>query len=139
MAIIRSGATTDTLTIDPNSKAARVTAYQSNGVERDALPLGSYMLPINVRHTGAAAPPVVVWFMRNTGSAVAYIRHLRLVMGFDGGPVGQTPRYELVRFSGATGTSGGAALTPAKKRTAYPGSTIGDARFDINGAGVTIT
>ena len=39
MAIIKSGVTSDLLTIDPTSKAARVTLYDSAGAEITALPV----------------------------------------------------------------------------------------------------
>lgn len=39
MAIIKSGASTDVLTIDPSSKAARVTLYDSAGNEISSLPI----------------------------------------------------------------------------------------------------
>ena len=42
MAIIQSGATSDQWTIDPTSKAGRVTEYRTDGTVRDAIPVGVY-------------------------------------------------------------------------------------------------
>jgi hypothetical protein len=137
MAIIQSGATADTLTVDPASKAARVTPYRSSGTEIDSAPVSSYLLPLNIRQTAATVAGTTIWAMRNTGSRTVYLRHLRLIMGFDGTAVAaNTPRYELIRFTSATPT-GGNALIPIKKRTAYPGSSVGDAR-ELN-TGLTVT
>jgi hypothetical protein len=139
MAIIQSGATTDLLTVDPVSKAARVTLYRSSGseIEIDSAPVSSYLLPLNIRQTAATAVGAVVWSMRNTGARTVYLRHLRLIMGFDGAAAAaSTPRYELVRFTAATPTAGN-ALTPIKKRNAYAGSSVGDAR-ELN-TGLTVT
>src|SRR5579859_81632 len=131
MAIIQSGASSDQLTIDPTSKAAHVTAFDSAGNEIDKPSVGSYLAQINVRQTAATALGNVVWAMRNpVGSTItAYIRHLNLTVAFDGtAAAATTVRYELERFSAATPT-GGTALTIVKKRNSYGASGITDIRF----------
>lgn len=137
MAIIQSGASSETLTIDSASNAARVTLYNTNGVEvGDSQPIGSYLLPINIRQSTAAGTGVTVWALRNTGTTTLSIRRIVLTMGFDGVAVASTmSRYELIRFYSAT-PSGGTALTPVKKRTTYPTSGV-DARLLDTGLTVT--
>jgi hypothetical protein len=46
MAVIKSGATTDQLTIDPTSKAARVTLYDTSGNPNPAIPVSATSLPL---------------------------------------------------------------------------------------------
>lgn len=56
MAIIKSGASSAELTIDPTSSAARVTLYDSSGSEVRQTPSGSYIAPISARvNTGTSS------------------------------------------------------------------------------------
>ena len=141
MAIISSGATSDTWTVDPTSKAGRVTIYNASGVEMFATPSGAFLAPVNIRQTAATAAPATVWSMRNPTSStkVAYIRRIFVVMAFDGIAAASTARYDFMRFSAATPT-GGTAITPIKKRNADAGTAVTDLRFVDTGltvAGVT--
>lgn len=131
MAIIQSGATADLMTVDPTSKAARVTLYNSSGVEIRQPPSGSYMAPINVRQTSAAAANVVVWNMRNpAGSAkTVYIRKISLSIAFDGtASAGITLRYKLLRYNTGTYT-GGTNVPVIKKATSMPATAVTDIAF----------
>lgn len=138
MAIIQSGATTDLWTIDPTSNAGRVTLYDSAGLETGKPPTGAFLAGINIRQAAATAAPATVWAMRNvSGPATAYIRHIRLIVSFDGtASAGNTLRYDLQRFDTATPT-GGTAVTVVKKRSAYAASNVSDVRFAD--AGLTTT
>lgn len=130
MALIQSGATADLLTVDPTSKAARVTLYDNAGNEVLKPPTGAYVLPVSVTQSAATAANSTVWAMRYvTGSLTAKIRRIRLAVGFNGTAAAATSvAYHLCRFSTATPT-GGTAIGVIKKRNSYAGSVVTDARF----------
>lgn len=131
MAYIESGVgSAEKLTVDPTSKAARVTLYDSAGNKLLLdTPTGAYMLPVNIRQSAATAANATVWAMRNGATKVMSIRRLRLAMMFDGTAAATTTlKYTIQRFSAATPTAG-TALTVIKKRSSYGASTVADARF----------
>jgi len=135
---VKSGATIDTLTVDPTSKAARVTQYKSDGAELFKTPTGSYFLPIpNQRLTAAIAVNSAIYAFRNGASKVIKIKRIYLICGFDGTAAATTSCYQLQRFSAAT-PSGGTALTAIKKKTTLGASTIVDARYNY-AAALTVT
>ncbi len=134
---IVSGASADLLTVDPTSKAARVTLYDTAGNAIDAPPTGSYMVPINIRQTAATAAAATVFAMRNSTGKTCYIRRIYLVQGFDGtSPAATTLRYGIARFSAATPT-GGSTIPIIKKRTSYTTSNVTDVRFVDTGLTTT--
>lgn len=130
MAQIQSGATADLLTIDPTSKAARVTPYDSSANEYSPFPSpGAYALPVNVRQTAATAANSTVWTMRNGATKKMFFRRILLEIIFDGTAAAATTlKYMLARFSAATPT-GGTSLTAVKMQTTFSASTLADARF----------
>lgn len=130
MAQIQSGASSDLLTIDPTSKAARVTPYDSLANEHAPFPSpGAYALPINIDQTAATAANSTVWAMRNGASNKIFLRRLLLNIVFDGtAAAGLTLRYMLARFSAATPT-GGTSIPAIKMQTTFAASTLADARF----------
>lgn len=127
MAIISGIDSQQGLEIDATSKASRVTLYDSEGNECQKPPSGSYLLPINIRHTAATTANSVVWAVRNGTTKILAIRRISVAMGFDGTAAAATCRYGIQRFTTATPT-GGSVLTAIKKRTTYSASTIADAR-----------
>lgn len=132
-----SGASSDILTIDPTSKAARVTLYDSNGNESNKPPTGCYMANVNIRQTAATIAGTTVWAMLNSGTLTAFLRHIRVAVSFDGtASAATTLRYEIERFTVAT-PSGGTLITPVKKRNSYPSPSVGNVRF--LDTGVTMT
>jgi hypothetical protein len=137
---IKSGASADHWTIDPISKAGRVTLYDTLGVEVNKAPLGSYMLPINMgRLTAAIAANSLIWSMRNavgSGKTVK-IRRVLSNVAFDGTAAATTALYDWVRYSAATPT-GGTPMVVIKKRNTAPPSAITDARFNA-GAALSVT
>lgn len=138
MAVIKSGATADELTIDPTSKAARITLYDSAGNELHKEPNGSYLLRIpNARLTAAIAANSAIWTVRNGSSRTMRIKRISVSAKFDGTAAATTAQFQLQRFTTAT-PSGGTALTAVKKRTALGSSTIADARFNY-AAALTVT
>lgn len=136
---IKSGASADIQTVDPTSKAARVTLYNADGTVMEPVATGSYLSSIEVRHTSAAAAGVTVWNFRGPPTLKAYIRRLWGTMTFDGTAVAAsgTLRYGLYLGTGAASASGGAARPGQKKLSTYPTSTATDVRGDITGVGLT--
>lgn len=141
MAKIQSGASADQLTIDPTSKAARVTLYDSTGRELFAKQTGAYMARIETRHTSAAAAGQTVWNFRGPPTLKAYIRSIRGCVAFDGTGLAAsgTMRFGLYRGTGSVDPTGGAATAAIKKNTAFGAATAASIRFDITGAGLTTT
>jgi hypothetical protein len=113
--------------------------HGNDGLPCNPVPFGSHILPISVRATAATAAPATIWAMRNGGTRTLYIRKILLQAVFDGTPAGSEASYAIKRFTAAT-PSGGTAISPIKKRSSYPVSTLADARFLDTGltvAGVT--
>lgn len=142
MALIQSGSGADLLDVTA-AKSAKATLYDAgaSGAEILPLPTRAFLLPILVRQTGATAAASTVWAARNVaGPQTVYIRRIRGAVTFDGTAAAATTiGYDFMRFSVATPT-GGTALTPIKKRSAYAASNVSDARFLDTGltvAGVT--
>lgn len=139
MAVIESGATSDILTIDPTSKAARVTLYDSLGRELIPVPTGEYMSYIETRHTGAAAAGSTIWNFRGPPTSKAYIRKISGAIGFDGTALttSGTLRYGFYLGTGAASPTGGTARTAIKKSSTFGAATAVDIRNDLTGAGLT--
>lgn len=139
MAIIKSGATSDQLTIDPTSNAARVTLYDSGGSEVYP-PDSHYMVSGATSAVVAAslAANTTLASMRNGASKNIHINRLRVAMSV--ATVGTSALVSGAigwqRFTTATPT-GGTARTVARKRTSYSATTIADVR-DSNAA-LTVT
>lgn len=82
MAIIKSGATSDTLTVDPTSKAARVTLYRSDGVE--------------IMHRPTYSGTIATWTIPATPTDLVVL----------GGSASKTIRVIRVRVTGNQTTAG---------------------------------
>lgn len=127
MAVIQSGASTDVLTIDPTSKAGRVTLYDSAGKERGSYtdqPLAAGQgffsttgWTVAVVAAGLAASVNLMSARLATGSTrKAYMTRFRFAMtpatvGASGGVAGT---IGLQRFTAVTPT-GGTARTAARR------------------------
>jgi len=128
MAVIKSGDSPDLLKIDPTSKAARVTEYDSAGQELYKTPGGSYLIPISMgRQTAAIAAGSYIWAFRNGAAKTIRLRRIVLTTSFDGTAAATTQTYQIMRFSTATPT-GGSVIVIVKKKTTYGASTVVDAR-----------
>lgn len=110
------------LTVDPTSKAARTTLYDSAGNKLlQENPVGSYVLPINVDTT--AIPTTYVWYMRNATLAASapriwYVRRISGVVYFNGTAAATTTvGYMFSKFYGAAHNQSGTTQTAIKKRT----------------------
>src|SRR3990167_11364895 len=84
MAVIKSGATTDELTLDPTSKASRVTNYDTNGIvsyfNRAKLFRGAIS---TFRTLGTAAVPHPVFTIENTSGSGRTVAIRRLIVNMD--------------------------------------------------------
>lgn len=90
-----------------------------------------YSAPVNIRQTAATASGATVWAMRNsaTSTILVFIERISLSLGFDAAVgIVETPRYDLIRFSGATPT-GGTAVSVAQMYSGDNGTQVTDARF----------
>lgn len=139
MAIIQSGAGTDTLTVDSISKAARATLYRSDGSELYEPAVGGYILPIQIIQSAATASGNTVFAMRADPAAtrIVEVTKIRGAVSFAGtAAAGTSIGYAFRRFSGATPT-GGSAGTIIKKVNSYPASQVTDNRFVDTGLTMT--
>ncbi len=138
MAILKSGASSDLLTIDPTSNAGRSTLYRPDGSVVLAQPTGAYYLPIpSLPLSTAITAGSCILAMRNGASKIMRIKRIVLNVGFSGTVAATTSGFQLCRFATAAPT-GGTTLSAIKKRTTYGPSTIADARYNFAAAlGVT--
>jgi hypothetical protein len=130
MAQIQSGATSDLLTVDPTSKAARATLYDSAGNELIAIPTeGSFLAQILLRQSATTAADSIVWSLFNTNATKKVrIRSLRLEILFDGTAAAGTTRAYYWQRTATASPTGGTAIVPSQKRTADAAS-IANVRF----------
>lgn len=137
MAVIKSGVSSDVLTVDPTSKAARVTLYNSlgneissanplyvNTIEQSSLPnsLGTYSAA-SWRIIGTATTSQVLMTIRNNaGSSDIAIRRLAVDVNYSAAAVDLVQAY--FRFWLNTGTIpiGGSAPTKWALDSTYPAS-----------------
>lgn len=132
MAVIKSGASTDELVVDPTSKAARVTLYDKYGNEVNSNKPNKFYLPVTLDVTGNQAANSYIWAMRNGATKKITIEDILLSVGFRGSAAATSQVFELVRFSGAN-PAGGTAYTLGaavpKRNSLDADSTIQDARY----------
>jgi hypothetical protein len=138
MAQIVSGASADIMTVDPTSKAARVSLYGPDG---EPLLYGSNrdrgIASVAVRQTATSAAAVVAWALRSgTVGKTLYITRIWLQLWFDGTGAATEMRYELVKGTGCTAMSGGAVVTPLLKRSS---ANNPDADARVLDTGLTLT
>lgn len=138
--VVKSGASADQLTIDATSKAARGSAYDTSG-RALAPPAATYLLPLEVRHTSAAAANVVWFNLRGPPTKTAYIKRIFGNICFDGTALAAsgTMRIGMIRGTGAASPTGGALVTAIQKDTASATSTITEARIVLAGTALTTT
>jgi hypothetical protein len=90
-----------------------------------------YSVPVNIRQTAATASGATVFAMRNsaTSTLLVFVERMHFLLGFDAATgVVATPRYDLIRFSGATPT-GGTAIPVAQMYSGDSATQVTDARF----------
>lgn len=136
---IISGASSDLQTIDPTSKAARITQYRTDGIPLIA-ESNQYMVTGGTSAIVAAglAANTTLASLRNGASKEVHITRLRVA--FTPATVGTSAlvagSIAWQKFTTATPT-GGTPRTIAKKKTSYSASTVVDVR-DSNAA-LTVT
>lgn len=102
--------------------------------------VGAYTAPIEFEHSAADAATAVIWNLRGPVSNLAYIKSIRGVVCFDGTAAAATTlRYGFYRGAGAASPTGGTAITPQKKQSGYPNSTLVDLQSGavLTTAGIT--
>jgi len=134
-AVIKSGVDATLWTIDPTSKAGRVTQYETDGQLINKEYAGCYRTPIEIVPTTLTLG-TTYFTMRNLGTRRAWIVRLELKTGFSGTAAATRSLYEIERFSAATPT-GGTALTAIKNDNTFSASSLTDIRFAP--AGLTTT
>jgi hypothetical protein len=119
MAIIKSGATTDQWTIDPTSKAGRITLYDSAG--RELSFQGKQTFAISSGFTPAATPTDLVII---EGSATKTVRILSMVIGTTNTAAGSQQFFLTKRSAADTTGTFVSAGTPVPLDSANAASTV---------------
>jgi hypothetical protein len=134
MAIIKSGASTDNLTIDPTSKAARVTPYDSTG--RELSPGIRQTFSVSGTFTPAATPTDI---LRITGSASKTVRVLSIFLTTTNTAAG-SQQYFLIKRSAdnTTGTFVTGTSTPYDSSNAAPTAVAGHYTANPGGLGSAV-
>jgi hypothetical protein len=117
---IQSGTSSSALTIDPVSKAARVTLYTTDGSPLHPQDAYRGIVSISVRQllTSGAAQGSAVWAIHNvTGTKTINIKQVQIQMFFDGTAAATLMKYEFVKATGVTSLTGGTAVVPLAKKT----------------------
>ena len=109
MAIIKSGATSDQLTVDPTSKAGRVTLYDSSG--REVSYQSKSTFGIASGFTPAATPTDIVII---EGSATKTVRVLSMSIGTTNTAAGSQQFFLIKRSAADTTGTFVSAGTPVK-------------------------
>jgi hypothetical protein len=140
---IKSGATADLLTIDPTSKASRVTLYDSLGNKTyEDRPTGSYLANINFT-TGAGTAGQAFWIFRNpAGSGRSlFIRNIRGRLTWAGTAVAAaTYGIEIIRFTSAADiATTGTTIPISKKQTVFANSVVTAANIAQKDTVLTVT
>jgi hypothetical protein len=130
-----SGVEADT---NATSKALNVILYDSNNNPLQPTKTYSGIVLINVRQSAATAAGAVVWGLYNANATkIVHVESILLQMFFDGVAVATNMRYELLKMTGITAFSGGAAVTPSHKITSQSGAQVSAAR--VLDTGLTTT
>lgn len=127
MAIIKSGSSTDQLTVDPISKAARVTAYNPDGSLALVSVKASYLAFTPTFSPGATPQDI----FSITGSATKLVRVLSFYLS-----VGQTAAgvnsWQIVRRSTANSGGTSAAVSPIRSDLNDPVQTATVLQYTAN-------
>src|SRR5438552_562935 len=129
---IVSGASTDQMTVDPVSKAARVTLYDSTGNPLVASYLGRYISPIAVRATGSPVANVLLHQLQNSnGTRTIVINRINISLFFDGAASDSLFVVEVGKATGMTLITGD--TTTIIKRTSQGAPVSGLVRNTFGG------
>lgn len=134
MATIKSGASTDQLTIDPTSKAARVTLYDANGREVSPQSKATYMA------SGTFTPPATPSDMvKITGSATKTIRVIAFIIVTTNTAAG-SQQFLLIKRSAddTTGTFVAATAVPVDSNSPAATAVVGHYTANPGGLGAAV-
>lgn len=128
------------LTIDPTSKAARVTVVDSLGVEQTEANKLTYYMPIYFRLTNTFNAGDTMWAMRNGFSKKMEITRFHLIAGFDATAGSLHRGFQLRRFRGVAPT-GWTTLTSnvINSDNTKGNSTVNDIRVTTGSTALTTT
>jgi hypothetical protein len=138
---IKSGATTDLLTIDPTSKAARVTNYKTDGTLLHDEFIAEYMVSASILTTAALATTVGLFTIRNGATRTMKLKEVSIISAFCGTAAATAFQLGCDRFTaGSTTPTGGTAITvfPAEN-SGMSASTVADCRVCLAGTGISLT
>jgi hypothetical protein len=119
MAIIKSGASSDQLSIDATSKAARVTLYDTSG--NSLAQQATYRASTSM--TVAAAASATAPFFVIYGSSSKVIRVQRVVVSGPSTTTAAIQGFELIKYSTAPSGGTATALTQVPLDSASPAGT----------------
>ena len=134
MAIIKSGATSDQLTIDPTSKAARVTLYDAAGREVSAQSKAAYAA------SGTFTPPATPTDMVTiAGSASKIVRVISFFIATTNTAAG-SQQFLLIKRSSANtaGTFVAATMVPYDSTDAGATAVVGHYTANPTGLGTAV-
>jgi hypothetical protein len=138
MAKIESGLTADLLTIDPISKAARVTLYYADGTEMDIHPVSEYMAGGSILTTAAFAAGAGLFCLQNGPTGILKLKAIEMGVGFCGTAAATAMQLQLTRFNTASPT-GGTAVVAASETSTMPATRAANIRICTAAAALTIT
>jgi hypothetical protein len=132
--VTKSGASSDLLTIDTTSKAARTTLYDSSGRELSSQSKLTYMA--SSTFTPAATPSDLI---KITGSATKTIRVISLYLATTNTAAG-SQQYFLIKRSAddTTGTFVAATAVPLDSNNGVATATVGHYTANPGGLGATV-
>lgn len=137
---IKSGAGADLATVDPTSKALRVTQYKSDGTLLNEEYLGEYMCATGILTSAALATTVGLFHIRNGATRVMKIKAISVTMCFAGTAAATTFQMAFDRYNAASTTpTGGTAVVPVPENTTMGASTYASCLVCAAGTGLTLT
>lgn len=127
MALIKGGTSGTELEINAASKGARVELYKPDGTPLNPDPVGAYIARVEVIPSTVTVN-TVYFSIYNQGPYASWIRALELKLGFAGTAAATRSIFGIGRYTG-TEMTGGTALTPEKRDSVYPASSIVNVRY----------
>lgn len=129
--------TTDQLTVDPTSNAARVTLYDAAGREVIKKPTtNGFLAHILIRQSTGTTQPKLIWSLFNpTPGSIFRVRRIVYNFHFDGTATASGANYNWFRTAFGAPT-GGTTITPTQKKTGS--ASTADVRFLDTGLTQTV-
>ena len=137
MATIVGGTSGAVADVDATPKASRVILYGADGSPMQPTPNWSGIYPVVVRQSAATGAGAIVWALWNSSVKTVTVTSFDLWMYFDGTAAATLMKYEMVKYTGVTGFSSGAVVTPMHKRSSLSGALVSAAR--VLDTGITLT